>query len=235
MKRRFRLALSGACAILAASICMLYGQEVRAEAEQERSEALTRFGGDTVGLVVANEALEVGDVVGRQNVGVRDWASSLVPDGSITSMDDCAGKVVTVPLAKGAPVTELNFRASEDAIEVPAGYIALQVLMTEKLGLPSSVSVGSRLVAYEVSDEGTKVICSDAQTLSVPVASAGASRPQVSIAARPGDVSALLRASAEGSLRLVLPSSETEEAVEPVAPSAVVSNVSQVESPEGGE
>lgn len=205
MDRRMRLVLSGGFAVLTAGLCALYAQEVHADADRQRNEVLERFGGQTVRLVVAAEALEAGDVASKQNVVEKDWAGDLVPEGAYLSLDDVIDCKVTVPAAAGAPLTELNFRESDEMPAVPDGYVAIQVPITDKLGLPGSVCAGTRLVAYEVSDDGTKTLSGDVQVLLAQTSPSGLTRGSISVAARPSDVPALLAASAEGSLRLVMP------------------------------
>ena len=72
MTRRVRLALAAAFSLLTLVLCLAYGQQVRADADRERAEALERYGGEVTKVVVAGQALEVGDVVSRQNVVERD-------------------------------------------------------------------------------------------------------------------------------------------------------------------
>ena len=86
MTRRVRLALAAAFSLLTLVLCLAYGQQVRADADRERAEALERYGGEVTKVVVAGQALEVGDVVSRQNVVERDWVSDLVPKGSYVSL-----------------------------------------------------------------------------------------------------------------------------------------------------
>ena len=62
MSRRFRLVISGAFALLAIVLCAAYAQHVREEAESVRADALARYGGEVVSLVVADDAIEEGDV-----------------------------------------------------------------------------------------------------------------------------------------------------------------------------
>ena len=232
MNRRFKLVLSGAFAVLTAGLCLLYGQEVRAEAERQRSEALERFGGETVSLVVASDALEAGDVVSKQNVSERVWAADLAPEGALTSLEAVLDKKVTVPAAAGAPLSELNFRDEAQMPEVPTGYMAASVPVTEKLGLPDAVAAGSRLVAYEVSDDGTKVISGDVRVLVAASGSSSAiSRGSISVAIKPDHVSSLLTASAEGSLRLVVPAEDVETSADAQAPT----QVEAVPATEGGD
>ena len=87
MRRRFRLMVSGACALVAALACGVYGQHVRDEAERVRTEALERYGGEVVSLLVAPDGLEAGEVVDRQNVVERDWLADLAPEGAVVGID----------------------------------------------------------------------------------------------------------------------------------------------------
>lgn len=209
MTKRFRLVLSAAFAVLTAGLCALYAQEVRAQADAERAEVLERFGSERVQLVVAETALEPGDTVTRQSVCVKEWAGELAPQGAITSLDDVIEHTVTVPVAEGAPLNELNFRDSSELPEVPSGYVAVQVPITDKLGLTTTVPAGARLVAYEVTDDGTRLISGDVQVLVAATSGAsGITRGSISVAARPDDVVAMLTSSAEGSLRLVVPADD---------------------------
>lgn len=229
MDRRMRLVLSGGFAILTAGLCVLYAQEVHADADRQRNEVLERFGGQTVRLVVASETLEAGDVASGQNVAEKDWAGDLVPEGAYLSLDDVIDRKVTVPAAAGAPLTELNFRESDELPAVPDGYVAIQVPITDKLGLSGSVAAGTRLVAYEVSDDGARMISGDIQVLLAQTGSSGVSRGSISVAARPDEVPSMLQASAEGSLRLVVPADDVE-----VAAAAPVS-VGPKDDAEGGD
>lgn len=211
MRRRFRLIISGACALVAALACGVYGQHVRDEAERVRTEALERYGGEVVSLLVAPDGLEAGEVVDRQNVVERDWLADLAPEGAVVGIDAVLGEEVTVPAAAGAPLTELNFRDSEDAIDVPSGRVALSIPVTEDLGLPSSAVEGTTLAAYEVTDSGVSLLAADLTVLRAPGehASVG-SRGAVTLSVSPGGVASVLASSAEGSLRLALPADDAE-------------------------
>ena len=99
MSRRFRLVLAGAFALLGVVSCLAYADSVRAEAQRVRSDALARFGGEVAHLVVAEHALEAGDVVSESTVSVREWVADLAPEGALTSPDDVLGREVSVPVA----------------------------------------------------------------------------------------------------------------------------------------
>ncbi|HIZ46561.1 MAG TPA: hypothetical protein IAA19_06025 [Candidatus Olsenella pullistercoris] len=236
MKRRTRLVVSGALALLAAAACALYGQQVREEAQRVRAEALERYGGEVVRLVVATEGLEPGDVVSRANVAEREWVADLAPQGAVTGIDEVLGSEVTVPAAAGAPLTSLNFRERADAVEVPEGAVAISVALTDDLGLPRSAEAGSVLVAYEVADDGVRLIAGDVEVIEAPVDTGGLmTTGELTIAVAPEDVASVLAAGASGALRLALPSEGAtglpEEQLQ--APTEVGSEGAT--APEGGE
>lgn len=211
MSLRFRLVFAGACAILAALLCVLCARQAREGAERERNEALARYGGETVGLVVATDGLEPGDVVAASNVTERDWLSDLAPADAVTSLDEVMGKSVTVPVAAGAPLTSLNFREEAPMAEIPAGHVAVSVPVTDKLGLAANVSVGSRVIAYQAAEGASELLCDDMSVLAVPASDKQAMRAgSVTVAVPPDSVSRILSASATGDLRLVLPADDVK-------------------------
>ncbi len=210
MKRRMRLVISGACAAGAVVLCLLYGNHVESQAESIRAEAVARYGGEVTRLLVATKTLEAGDVVSSANVTEKEWLSDLAPKGALTSFSDVAGKQVSVPVTQGAPLCELNFRESSAMAEVPSGYVALSVPLTDKLGLTSAVQVGTPLAAYRVADSKTSLLTADVQVLLAPSSDGSSvlSKGNLCVAVRPADVTGLLSASTEGSLRLVIPASD---------------------------
>ncbi len=231
MSRRFKIVLSGAFTVLAIVLCLAYGESVRAEEESRRQETLTRYGGEVVSLVVATSQLEEGQVISAGDVAKRDWVSDLVPEGAITNLDDVVGKKVTVAVASGAPLTQLNLRETGAAVEVPSGMIAVSVPLTDKLGVGEGVVAGDRLVAYRVADGTATVLAREATVLSLPEgAKTLASGSQaMTIALAPEDVSSVLAASTEGSLRFGLPASDVQgvDAGVPAAPTKVDQEVGE--------
>ncbi len=213
MKRRMRLIVSGICAAGAVVLCLLYGNHVESQAESIRAEVVARYGGEVTRLLVATKTLEAGDVVSSANVTEKEWLSDLAPKGAFTSFSDVAGKQVSVPVTQGAPLCELNFRENSAMAEVPSGYVALSVPLTDKLGLTSAVEVGTSLAAYRVADSKTSLLTADVQVLLVPSSDGSSvlSKGTLCVAVRPADVAGLLSASSEGSLRLVIPADDIED------------------------
>lgn len=238
VRRRFRFVVAGALAVLSALLCVLYGQHVRAEAERVRSEALERYGGEVVTLAVAAVDLEPGDVVSRQNVTERDWLADLAPTEAVVALDSIMGREITVPAAAGVPLTAVNFRQDEESVEVPSGCVALSFPLTDKCSLPASAGVGTALVAYEVRDEGATVVASRLQVLRVAGEQGGVgSKLAVTVAVSPDEVTRVLTASAEGTLRLALPADDLSDLgvrqSVPTAPKNVAPEPSGAVAPEG--
>lgn len=205
MSPRIRIVCAGACAALAMLATAAYASHIRKEADRVRAEALERYGGEVVSLVVCTDLLEVGDTISSSNVIEMEWLADLAPQDAVTSVDDVIGLQVTVPLAEGEPLTSLNFRDSTEMIEVPAGLVALTVPVTDKLGVPRDITVGATLVAYETADSGAQPIASQVKVLSTPSATGMGTTSTMTIAVVPDDVPRILGASASGSLRLVMP------------------------------
>ncbi len=209
MTKRFRIILSAACAAVALVGCLAYAHAVRSQAERVRVEAIERFGGEVASLVVADEALEAGDVVSEQNVSVRDWVSDLAPEGAVARLDEVIGRELTVPVAKGAPLAELNFRDASELADVPAGRVAVGIPVTDRLGISHGVTRGTHLSAYVVEDDAPRLIASDVEALSELGATSGLSMAQqVTVAVLPKDVTAMLGAASSGDLRLVVPADD---------------------------
>lgn len=211
MSLKFRILFSSACAVLAVVLCVACASAAREDAERERNEALERYGGEVVSLVVAEEGLEAGDVVTASNVRERDWVSDLAPADAITSLDEAVGRQLTVPVAQGAPLTSLNFRDDSAMAEVPSGHVAVSVPVTDRLGLSGGVGVGSRVVAYRVVESSSELLASDVTVLSTVGGDTAAARGSVTIAVLPEDVSAVLSASTSGDLRLVQPAEDVTD------------------------
>lgn len=206
MSLRFRVVFALACAALAVMLCLSYADTVRAEAQQQRDEALARYGGELTSLVVARKALEPGDVVESSDIYEREWVAELAPQGACTSVDDVLGKEITVPVAENTPLSELSFRERTELGEIPEGHVALCVAITDKLGISRAVAVGTKLMCYVVDAQGSELIAQDVSVLAAP----GEQAPQTSGAqltlSIPFDrVSAVLSASAAGTLRIVIP------------------------------
>ncbi len=231
MSKRFRLILSAAFGVLALMACLGYGEQVRAEAETDRAEALERYGGELVGIVVAARDLEPGEKVDSLTCEERDWVAELVPEGSLTSLEDSLGLTLTSPVSAGTPITETAVREDSTTLPIPDGTVAMSVALGDKTGVGSDVALGTQLVGYRVVDGETRVV-STGLTVIGQGEGASASGASLTVAVPLDDVAAFIAAATDGSLRLVQPAdglygvesgtaegeADAGQAVDPVAP-----------------
>lgn len=223
MPGKIRLFMSLVLAGLCACCCLAYGSQVRADAERVRGEALERYGGETVQLLIATRTIEAGEELHPEDVAVREWLTDFAPADAITSLAEIEGRQVQIAAAAGVPLTTLNFRETDAALEVPSGCVALTFALTDRLALPGTAHVGSMIAAYEVGTSGVKLVASGLQILRLPAEGAALQRGSITLAAQPRDVSHLLAAGAEGSLRFASPADDVLDLSGglPVAPTEV--------------
>lgn len=225
MKRRVRLATSAACGVLAMLLAATAADAARAEVRSERAEVLERYGGEVTQLVVARRELPAGSVLAESDLEMCEWLTDLAPAKAVTSFDDVVGVRLAASVSAGEPLTELDVAATEGAIEVPEGRVAVSVKIGDKSGVAADTPAGSRVLAYVSSASGVKLVSADVIVLGTSGASAyGGADGLVTLAVDPEHVTTILSAGADGSLRLALPADDVEfeeDGVTPVAPTSV--------------
>lgn len=210
MRRRVRLVASAACGVIAVMLACAHADAARAQAREERAEVLERYGGEVTTLVVARRELARGDVVAEADVEVREWLSDLAPAGSLGSLDDVVGVRLTSPVASGAPLTGLDFAKEEGSLEVPEGRVALSVRLGDRSGVAQDTAPGSRVLAYAATADGVRLISDDVQVLGMGSSGSRVSDQTVTLAVLPADVTAVLGAGSDGTLRLAVPAHDVE-------------------------
>lgn len=210
MRRRVRLVASAACGIIAVMLAGAHADAARAQAREERAEVLERYGGEVTTLVVARRELARGDVVAEADVEEREWLSDLAPAGSIGSLDDVVGVRLTSPVASGAPITGLDFAKEEGSLDVPEGRVALSVRLGDRSGVAQDTAPGSRVLAYAATADGVRLISDDVQVLGMGSSASRVSDQAVTLAVLPADVTAVLGAGSDGTLRLAVPAHDVE-------------------------
>lgn len=207
MRKRARIAASVACGAVAVALSVAYADAAKGEAEAARAEALARYGGEVTNLVVARSGLSAGDIVSQSDVEVREWLVDLAPTGALSSVDDVVGLRLTSAVAAGSPLSEVDFAGADGSLEVPDGRVAVSVHLNDKTGVTGPLAAGSRLLAYEVTAEGPSLISGDVTVVGTSSLSAVqvSSADSLTIAVVPEDVTRVLAAGADGTLRLAVP------------------------------
>lgn len=206
MSLRIRLVIALVCACVAGGIVFQYAQNIRADAQKMREDLQKRYGGEIVQLVVTTKALHAGDVISKEDIHTRDWLSELAPFDAYTQIDEVLGKTVKNPIAGNIPLSKANFSDASEENAIPEGYVALNIPMSEKLGIGMHVAPHTAVVAYEATHTSSELITKDALVLYSQEDEAGhIGRTSCVIALRPEDVTRVLTASAKGSLKFVVP------------------------------
>lgn len=106
-----RRAVAGVLVLLAAALALVNGS-----------------GSDPgVAIVVASRDLAPGDTLDARAVRVVSSPSALVPDGTVTSVDAVAGRVLAAPLRRGEPVTDVRVTGAALARSVSGASGAVSV------------------------------------------------------------------------------------------------------------
>ena len=90
------------CGIICAACVFLYTEMVYAEADSKRSEALERYGGEQVEVVVATRTIHPGETLDPSNCTTKTWLSDLLPDGALMELSEMEGKQATSLILEGS-------------------------------------------------------------------------------------------------------------------------------------
>lgn len=79
------------------------------EAASKRSEALERYGGEQVEVVVATRTIHPGETLDPSNCTTKTWLSDLLPDGALMELSEMEGKQATSLILEGEVVSQSRF------------------------------------------------------------------------------------------------------------------------------
>ena len=206
--KKTRILISVLSALLASFCFFAYVQNVRADAEKSRAEAIQKYGGELTSILVATKQIEPGETLSSSNTQVKSWISDLIPEGAITNPESVMGRTVSSVIGVGMPVVSLHLRSVASQITIPENLIGLTISHGEKYGLAERLSAGTKLAAYEVTDSLITCIASDISVLSDDTEGTLYTSSSVTLGLTPEQVPAVLSAYARGTLRFTLPGSK---------------------------
>lgn len=214
MKRRIHLVVGVACGILCVAGILSYASDLRAEVEEERAAALSRYGGEQVEIFVATEDVAVGDLLDSTNSEKRLWLSELVPEGAVSDAAALAAKPATSPIYAGEVVLKHRFDDRETvALQVPDGKCAISLPAKAVSTVGGSVGPGSYVDVYAASGTATDLLASQVLVLSTSATSQEETEKKsdvswVTLAVDPEAVEELITASQKSELYFALPAEE---------------------------
>lgn len=213
MKKRL-LVCGVVCGLICAVCVFLYTEMVYAEADSKRTEALQRYGGEQVEVLVATKTIHPGETLDPSNCTTTTWLSDLLPEGALMSMDEIAGKQATSLILQGEVVSSSRFDNETKELDIPAGLVAIALPAQDVQAVGGSITVGSKVDVYAT---GTKTTCLG-RDLEVLATSAGAEESStrskitwVTLAVDPEKTQEFIAASQSMDIYFTLPSAKPKE------------------------
>ena len=139
--KKTRILISVLSALLASFCFFAYVQNVRADAEKSRAEAIQKYGGELTSILVATKQIEPGETLSSSNTQVKSWISDLIPEGAITNPESVMGRTVSSVIGVGMPVVSLHLRSVASQISIPENLVGLTISHGEKYGLAERLSL----------------------------------------------------------------------------------------------
>lgn len=161
------------CAVCCAACVALYLAHVNQQAESERAEALARYGGEQIEVLVATRNIAAGETVTEGSVDVQLWLADLLPEGAVTSADEVVGKQLGSSILKGEVVSTQRLSKTSSDFEVPEGMAAVSVPTRDVQALGGALQPGMSVQVYATGASSTSLLIKDALVLETSLADSG--------------------------------------------------------------
>ena len=203
MKKRSTVIAALLCGALCAGSVLMYTNQLEAQAEAQRSEALARYGGDQVEVCVATRAIAAGEVVDAANTSTRLWLVDLLPEDPITSLSEVAGMQATSSIVAGEVLSHARFVESGEYVAVPKGLQALGVELGSAQAVGGSVVAGDVVDVYATGASGAALLANNVLVAAIAELTSG--RFAVTLALAPEQVEEVIATTQTANLYLTLP------------------------------
>lgn len=201
------------CGLVCAICVFLYTEMVYTETDSKRSEALQRYGGEQVDVLVASRTIHPGETLDPSNCTTKTWLSDLLPEGALLNMDEVEGRQATSLILQGEVVSQSRFNNETKELDIPAGLVAIALPAQDIQAVGGSITTGSRVDVYAT---GNKTTCLG-RNLEVLATSAGteesSSRSKitwVTLAVKPEKTQEFVTASQSMEIYFTLPSAKPQ-------------------------
>lgn len=212
--KKSKTMIAGIISALVCGLCVLsYMGIVQQEADSARNEAIARYGGEQVEVLVAKRDINPGEVIDASNTFKKLWISDLLPEGSITNASDAYGKKVASFVANGEVLLTKRFETSSLGIEVPEGLVALSVPAQDIKAVGGAITKGTKVDVYAV---GTSTTCLGRDiavlaTSNADEASTGQKMNWITLALEPAKVQEFVSAAENLEIYFTLPGSKKSD------------------------
>ncbi|ACV23076.1 Flp pilus assembly protein CpaB [Slackia heliotrinireducens] len=210
MQRRKSVVFGILCGIACALCVAMYAQQLQADADAQRAEALARYGGEQTEVWVATRDIAPGETVDETNAEYRMWLVELLPHDAVSDLAGLESRVATSPIVQGEVISAQRFVADDEALgtPVPEGLCAVSVPAEDVATVGGSIRAGSRVDVYVSSGTTTDLLAHDVLVLFTSASSADGSEAisWATLAVEPEMVQELISAAERTSLYFSLPS-----------------------------
>lgn len=142
--------------LICAACVMAYVVLVEQEAQDARNEAMARYGGEQVEVVVAKRDVYPGETLDSSNTTTKLWLADLLPESSVLDTSNAWGRKTASYIVSGEVIVEKRFESSSLGIDVPEGLVAVSVPTKDVQAVGGAITPGSVVDVYAV---GTKTTC----------------------------------------------------------------------------
>ena len=217
--------LAGAISALLCAMCLaLYLTQVNGEVERARAEALARYGGEQLEVVVANRDIAAGEVVGDSMVDTKMWIADLLPEGAITERADVVGKKLGSSVLSGEVLSSKRLYEASSSLDIPLGLTAVSVPVRDVQAVGGAVEPGMTVDVYATGPTSTTRLINGVLVLATSMAVADSpsatSVSWITLAVDPSSVAELVAAAQNLELYLTLPNGVVESPSDEVSGTA---------------
>ena len=229
MKRKAIAIIAVLCGVLCAATVLVYMRNVQAQAQAARSDALERYGGETVQVCVATRDIQPGEALNASNAAMRQWLVDMLPADAVTSFDEVEGSQAASRILAGEVVSLRRFEGESATVPIPAGLQAVRVELGSAPALGELLQAGALVDVY-ATGATTALIAS--HVLVAAIETGSYSGKCVTLAVDPQKVQEVIAASQQTGIYLALPSSSTgRSSTGPPAPHADAKESSSAPGP----
>lgn len=212
MKAKRNLIIGLICGVLCAGCVLAYTYSVKGQVEEARAEALARYGGDQLEVVVAARDIPAGATLANADVCKRMWIADLLPADAVRSTEDALGQTAASPILAGEVVSKQRFGGVAVDVQVPSDMTAVSVPAKVVQSVGGAIGAGSHVDLYAIGDKSANLI---GERLLVLATSASSSSSDVSawitVAVSPESAQEVVTAAQKMQLYFTLPGQSVQD------------------------
>lgn len=204
MKKHWSLILSIGCGLACACAIGLFLQHIEQVSNEQRAQAMERYGGEQAQVIVATCDINPGDEITPANSESTTWLVDMLPDGAVYERSQITGQRATTIIKSGEVLNLSRFdEPEEEETAIPPGMCGVGVEVQDSQTATSALEKGSTVDVYAVSKDKVERLCVHAPVISSENSSGHSY--WVTLAVKPDQVKEVLSTSKNASLYLVLP------------------------------